>query len=210
MPTSPPSRSDTTTWNSKMSNSSSAVTLPLSQRPLSSSEKKSKNQNPCSKKISASNWSNTSNKIRLILAMERASGSASLGKIWQQLSTTISINSPSSIWLSSDTQCLFSSQDDHIAVKLYIPLSTKRHKRLKILPSNYINPIRLNLTLRKTPAFELEILTQIRLLQYLKYNKFFYSYMEESDQLSMKDFEVVKELGSGSFGRVRLVKKKEE
>ena len=34
--------------------------------------------------------------------------------------------------------------------------------------------------------------------------------MEQSDQMSMKDFEVVKELGSGSFGRVRLVKKKEE
>lgn len=34
--------------------------------------------------------------------------------------------------------------------------------------------------------------------------------MEESGQISMKDFEVVKELGSGSFGKVRLVKKKGE
>jgi hypothetical protein len=34
--------------------------------------------------------------------------------------------------------------------------------------------------------------------------------MEESSQLSMKNFEVIKELGSGSFGKVKLVKKRGE
>jgi serine/threonine protein kinase len=34
--------------------------------------------------------------------------------------------------------------------------------------------------------------------------------MEESGQIAMKDFEVVRELGSGSFGKVKLVKKKGE
>jgi hypothetical protein len=32
--------------------------------------------------------------------------------------------------------------------------------------------------------------------------------MEESGQISMKDFDVIKELGSGSFGKVKLVKRK--
>lgn len=34
--------------------------------------------------------------------------------------------------------------------------------------------------------------------------------MEESAQISMKDFDVIKELGSGSFGKVKLVKRKGE
>lgn len=32
--------------------------------------------------------------------------------------------------------------------------------------------------------------------------------MEESGQISMKDFDVIKELGAGSFGKVKLVKRK--
>jgi hypothetical protein len=32
--------------------------------------------------------------------------------------------------------------------------------------------------------------------------------MEVNSQITMKDFEVIKELGSGSFGKVKLVKKK--
>ncbi len=33
--------------------------------------------------------------------------------------------------------------------------------------------------------------------------------MEDNLQMGMKDFEVLKELGSGSFGKVKLVKKKD-
>ena len=32
---------------------------------------------------------------------------------------------------------------------------------------------------------------------------------EKNSQLTLKDFEVVKELGAGSFGKVRLVKRKD-
>jgi hypothetical protein len=32
--------------------------------------------------------------------------------------------------------------------------------------------------------------------------------MEESGQISMKDFDVIKELGAGSFGKVKLVKRR--
>jgi len=39
-------------------------------------------------------------------------------------------------------------------------------------------------------------------------NKFFYKkQMDEHSKLTIKDFEIVKELGSGSFGKVKLVKK---
>ena len=65
---------------------------PLIQKPPSTSERKSKNPNPCSKKTSASNWWTTSKKTRLILGTAKESGSASLAKIWQLRSTTISTN----------------------------------------------------------------------------------------------------------------------
>lgn len=39
-------------------------------------------------------------------------------------------------------------------------------------------------------------------------NKFFYKQaMDEKFNLTIKDFEIIKELGSGNFGKVKLVKK---